>query len=73
MLVSQALAEVDNNVLIPPAKEGHPFTKTKGNIPVLDTTDVTPSGRRSSTHQLALHKQNLQQTTCTSGRRHTEN
>ena len=72
-LPSQVQAEVDDNVPIPPAKKGRPVTKTKGNVPVSDTTDITPGSRRSSTHQVALPKQDLQQTTCTSGINHTEN
>ena len=58
-LPSQVQAEVDNNIPVPPAKKGHPVTKTKGNVPVSDTIDVTPSGRRSSTCQVALPEQDL--------------
>lgn len=72
-LPSQVQAEVDDNVPVPPAKKGRPVTKTKGNVPISDTTDVTPGGRRSSTRQVALPEQDLRQTSRTSGRKRTKN
>ena len=58
-LPSQVQAEVDDHDPVPRAKNGCPVTKTMGYVPILDTTDITPGGRRSSTRQVALPEQDL--------------